>query len=190
MKLHSAAGLLDRLPGTGLESGGWPLRAQALRRATSGYDSVVVDSGGEAAVSGVVHTPSVAPEVDRAGRSPLHYAALEGRIAGVSAHLQDGADVNLADKAGFTPLHFAAQEQHIEAVRVLLGAGVDVHARNRFGNTPLLVALSNVRDRDGVVVCVLLDAGSDPGAENSYGVSPRGLAAMVANYDLMRFFRS
>lgn len=108
----------------------------------------------------------------------------------VSEHLQHGADVNLGDKAGFTPLHCAAQGQHADVARVLTEAGADVHARNRFGDTPLLIAIFSVRDTDGEVVRVLLGAGSDPDAENSFGVSPRGLASKVANYDLMRFFRS
>jgi uncharacterized protein len=53
----------------------------------------------------------------------------------------------------------------------------------------LSVALVNVRDGDGEVVRVLLDAGSDPHAQNSYGVSPRGLASKVTNYNLVRFFQ-
>jgi uncharacterized protein len=121
---------------------------------------------------------------------PLHYAALEGRASDVAACLEEDPDtVNLADSAGFTPLHFAAQGQHAEAARVLIGAGAQVSARNGFGATALWVALMNVRDGDGAVVRVLLDAGANPDAENNHGISARSLAAEVANYDLMRFFR-
>src|SRR5271169_2691510 len=99
------------------------------------------------------------PQLDRAGRSPLHYAALEGRAADVAAYLQEHADdVNLADKTGFTPLHFAGQGQHGDAARLLIEAGADLSARNRFGATALLVALSNARDSEGEVVRVLLEA--------------------------------
>jgi ankyrin repeat protein len=138
----------------------------------------------------LVHTTNVTPKVDRAGRSPLFYAALEGRAADVAAYLQEhGDEVNSADKDGFTPLHFAAQQQHADVAALLIEAGADLNARNKFGNTPLSGALFNVRDRDGEVIHVLLDAGADPDVENNYGVSPRGLATKVANYDLMRFFR-
>jgi ankyrin repeat protein len=133
----------------------------------------------------------VTPNVDRAGRSELHYAAFEGRAADVAAYLQEhGDEVNSADKSGFTALHFAAQEQHAAVAVVLIEAGADLNARNRFGNTPLSVALFAVRDRDGAVVRALLDAGADPDVENNYGVSARGLAETVANFDLMRFFRA
>jgi ankyrin repeat protein len=141
--------------------------------------------------AGMRHTPKVTPQVDRAGRSPLHYAALEGRAADVAAYLQEhGDDVNLADKAAFTPLHFAAQGRHAEVARLLIEAGADLSARNRFGNTALHVALVNARDSEGEVVRVLLEAGADPDAENNYGHSARGLARRVTNYDLMRFFQA
>jgi len=135
------------------------------------------------------HTPCMVLKADRAGRIPLHYAALEGRTADVVACLEEEPDtVNLADSAGFTPLHFAAGAQQAEAARVLIEAGAQVEARNKLGPTTLLVALMNVRDADGAAVRVLLDAGADPDIENNYGVSARSLAAKVANYDLMRFF--
>ncbi len=129
--------------------------------------------------------------VDQAGRSPLFYAALEGRAADVAAYLHGhGDEVNFADKEGFTPLHFAAQQQHADVAAQLIEAGADLNARNRFGNTPLWGALLNVCDGDGEVVHVLLSAGADPDTENNYGASPRSLASKVANYHLERLFRA
>ena len=131
------------------------------------------------------------PKFDRARRSALFYAAIEGRAGDVAAYLRDhGDEVNSADGEGFSPLHFAAQHQHADVAAVLIEAGADLNARNRFGNTPLWGALFNVRDGDGKVVRALLAAGADPDAENNYGASPRSLASKVANYDLMRFFRA
>jgi Ankyrin repeats (3 copies) len=87
---------------------------------------------------GLVNTAHVTPDVDRAGRSPLHYAALEGRVVDVAAYLHGhGGEVNLADEDGYTPLHFAAQQQHADVAAVLIEAGADLNARNRFGNTAL-----------------------------------------------------
>lgn len=127
--------------------------------------------------------------LDRAGRSPLHYAAAEGRATDVRDLLDGGAEVDLADTAGFTPLHLAAQQLHAKVARLLINAGASVHRRNRYGNTPLSTALFNVRDTEGAILYVLLESGSDPDAENESAVSRRALASRVANYDLMRFYR-
>lgn len=130
----------------------------------------------------------VESELDRAGRSELHYVALAGDVDRARALLKAGADVALPDRNGYTPLHFAAEGLHADMAGLLLDAGGDVDARDRFGKTPLSVAIFNVQDRDGEVVRVLLEAGADPDAENDHGVSPRTLATKVANYDLKRFF--
>lgn len=54
-------------------------------------------------------------EIDRDGRSPLHYAALEDDRVLVQELVAAGADVDLADLTGMTPLHFAAQEHALGA---------------------------------------------------------------------------
>lgn len=126
--------------------------------------------------------------MDQAGRTALHYAALDGDVDRVLELIAQGADVNTADQAGgHTALHSAAQGQHAETAQALLSAGAQVDARDRFGKTPLSVALFNVRNRDGEVIRVLLASGADPDLENNHGISPRRLAETVANYDLRRF---
>ncbi|WP_020145880.1 ankyrin repeat domain-containing protein [Terracoccus sp. 273MFTsu3.1] len=126
--------------------------------------------------------------VDRAGRSALHYAALEGDVKAADELIVKGLAPGLAEGAGFTPLHFAAQGQHALVARHLLAAGALVEPQNRFGGTPLWVALMNARDGDGEVVRVLLAAGADPDLENFSGISPRSLAETITNFHLMRFF--
>jgi ankyrin repeat protein len=126
--------------------------------------------------------------VDRAGRSLLHYAALEGDVKAADELIAKGLAPGLADSAGFTPLPFAAQGQHALVARHLLAAGASVDPQIRFGGTPLAVALMNGRDGDGEVVRVLLAAGADPDVENFSGISPRSLAETITNFDLMRFF--
>lgn len=126
--------------------------------------------------------------LDRLGRSEVHYAAAEGRLADVEQALDGGADTGQPDANGWTPLHFAAQGQHADVADALIRAGAAVDAPDAQGKTPLAVALFNVREGEGqVVVRVLLDAGADPGRKNLSDISPRDLAEKVANYDLMRF---
>ena len=125
-------------------------------------------------------------ELVREARNEAHYAALDGRVEDVRAALAAGADPSLADRSGFTPLHFAAQQGQPGAARLLVETGADIEARNKYGNTPLWVALMNVGNGDGEVVRVLLAAGASPDAVNASRVSPRDLAARVANFDVAR----
>src|SRR3954451_14443684 len=98
--------------------------------------------------------------VDSAGRTDLHYAALENDLAKARAALSEGSDPSVKDKLGFTPLHFAAQQQSTEVAELLLENGAEVDAANEYGNTPLFVAVFNSRD-DGSIVCMLRERGAD-----------------------------
>jgi ankyrin repeat protein len=88
---------------------------------------------------------------------------------------------------GSAPLHFAAQEDAAEACRALLEAGASVDAVNAFGNTPLFPAVFNCRGR-GDVIEILRAYGADPTHVNNAGQTPVGLARLIANYDVARFF--
>ena len=127
-----------------------------------------------------------AVDLDRAGRTPLHYAAAEGDIAFVRELLRDGADPAVPDKAGFTPLHFAAQGQHAEVVAILVQAGAPTEAQDQWGNTPLFRAVGTSRGK-GDTIRALLDAGADPDAANNTGLSPRAAAHKIANFAVAQF---
>ena len=75
--------------------------------------------------------------LDRAGRSPLHYAALQGDAGVVSRLISQGEDVGLPDRNGMTPLHFACQEGRLDIAKMLLAARAPVDARDSYGNPPL-----------------------------------------------------
>ncbi|MFD9445961.1 hypothetical protein ACFWBR_44150 [Streptomyces sp. NPDC060006] len=51
------------------------------------------------------------------------------------------------------------------------------------GNTALFNAVFNYH-RDPATLRVLLEAGADPEQQNAKGVSPRGLADLIGNYDV------
>jgi ankyrin repeat protein len=120
---------------------------------------------------------------DWMGRTSVHYGALHGDVAGLRAALADGAEPGLADKAGMTPLHFAAQSQAASAAEILLAAGAPVDVGDSNGNTALFNAVFNYRG-DPATLRVLLEAGADPEQQNAKGVSPRGLADLIGNYDV------
>jgi ankyrin repeat protein len=125
--------------------------------------------------------------VDEFGRTPLHYAAVEGDLASVRRLVRDGADVNAQDKQGWSPLHCAAQGKSAEVTSALLASGANLEARDAWGNTPLWRAVSASRG-NGDAIRVLRSAGADPYAKNDSDVSPVESARMVANYDLAQFF--
>ena len=124
--------------------------------------------------------------MDRADRLELHYCALEGDLDGLKRHLAADVDASAADKQGFTPLHFAAQQGQAGSVRLLLEAGASVDAQDAFGNTPLFRAVFNSRGQSETVE-ELLRAGANPDLPSHSGVTPRGLARSIANYDVAQF---
>lgn len=125
--------------------------------------------------------------LDPSGRTPLHYAALNDDNSQVVELLTLGESPDVADNNGFVPLHFAAQGYAVDATRLLLEACATVDAVNRFGNTPLFVAVYDSRGR-GEVIRMLLEHGADPDHANSSGQSPRGLAALISNYEVSQPF--
>jgi ankyrin repeat protein len=124
---------------------------------------------------------------DVEGRSPLHYAAMQDDVDRAKVLIEQGEDVNLGDRLGFTPLHFAAQEGAARVAEILLRKGAAVDATNAYGNTPLFVAVFNSRGR-GDLIELLRANGADPQHMNDAGQTPVGLARLMANYDVARFF--
>ena len=125
--------------------------------------------------------------MDPAGRSPLHYAALADDVSTVETLTSGGASPDAQDKQGFTPLHLAAQQYAVAAASALLSAGASVDEENSFGNTPLFVAVFN-SDGRGDVIELLRSRGADPLHANTSGQTPAGLARLISNYDVARYF--
>jgi ankyrin repeat protein len=125
--------------------------------------------------------------LDREGRQPLHYAALDDDAERVTQRVEVGDDLNLGDTGGFTPLHLAAQQMSVAAARELLDRGAQVDPINIYGNTPLFIAVFNSRGR-GEMIALLRERGADPYEENNSGQTPTDLARLIGNYDVAQFF--
>ena len=126
-------------------------------------------------------------QLDKFGRSSLHYAASDGDASEVARLIAAGEDVNLRDRGGWTPLHFAAQKSSAAAARVLIEAGATIDVRDTDGNTPLFRAVFS-SGGNGDVIGLLRSAGADPLLQNNHGVSPLSLAHLIANYNVAQFF--
>ncbi|WP_088286154.1 ankyrin repeat domain-containing protein [Kineosporia sp. A_224] len=126
-------------------------------------------------------------DVDRMGRTRLHYAAAEGTVEEVERCLAGGSDVAAADRQGYTALHFACQQSRDDVVAVLLAAGAPVEVVDAWGNTPLWRAVFSAQGSP-VIVRRLVAVGADPDRENLSGVSPRALAERMGMSDPSDYF--
>jgi ankyrin repeat protein len=84
---------------------------------------------------------------DDFGRTPLHWAALNGHKSMAELLLSKGADPNAAINAGAragtpgqTPLHFAAQNGYRNVCEALLAGKADLNAKDSYEQTPLHLA--------------------------------------------------
>lgn len=84
--------------------------------------------------------------VDRAHRTPLHFAVMTSTSSAefVELLLKNGANVNASDKVGFTPLHIAALNEQSQCVDTLIWAGADVSATTSTGLSALNVILRKI----------------------------------------------
>eukprot|EP00049_Salpingoeca_infusionum_P007024 m.114565 g.114565 ORF g.114565 m.114565 type:complete len:201 (+) comp13543_c0_seq4:322-924(+) len=68
--------------------------------------------------------------VDPAGRSALHYAALQSDLEACTWLVRFGSFINAQDSKGFTPLHFCSA---VSVARYLLSQGANPSIRSRGG---------------------------------------------------------
>jgi len=111
-------------------------------------------------------TKSDVRQRDRAGRTPLHYAAGDGRLDDVKALIAAGAEIDARkDLYKSTPLMAAAQrDDNIDVITALVEAGADVNLTNSKGDTPLFIATMSY-GTSGIgagILRYLLDHGADP----------------------------
>jgi len=75
------------------------------------------------------------------GRTPIHYAALNGDLEVVKLLLKYNANVNPDDNGGYSPLYYAATYGHLEVVKHIVNQGANVNQINNRGNSPMHDAL-------------------------------------------------
>ncbi len=120
----------------------------------------------------------------RDGGTPLHDAAVQGRVSVAKILLSAGADVNARDADGLTPLHTAAAWGHVELARMLLAAGADANAGDNQHQTPLHIVASRSVPPLAVyadVARVLLAAGARPNLRAADGSTPLRRAELAAS---------
>ncbi|KAK4887174.1 hypothetical protein RN001_003445 [Aquatica leii] len=133
---------------------------------------------------------------DELGRTPLHYAAMNGNTELVELLLNSGADTECKflyhqstfrspkedynkwnklytmfpppDGWGRTPLHPAVKEGHVEVVRLLIKRNANVNAQDEAGVTPLLLAGGSKNNSTFEdIVELLVNGGADVNLRNN-----------------------
>ncbi|KNC50858.1 uncharacterized protein AMSG_06763 [Thecamonas trahens ATCC 50062] len=118
---------------------------------------------------------------DVRGNTPLHWAAIEGRVDIMASLLDMGALLNVPNRASaFAPLHLAASKGHMAAVDMLIAAGARALVVDKDGQTPLFWA---ARHGHADIVRMLIDAGRGAGGAGEsmpdvYGVYPLHAATL------------
>ena len=115
---------------------------------------------------------------DNGGFTPLHLAAIEGRLDMVRLLIASGADINAKDYWGNTALHHTASaSQHffdrfydnLGVAKFIIVNGADINARDKNGFTPLhKAALYGIRG----IAEVLITNGADVNASDNNGFTP------------------
>ncbi|UQC81819.1 uncharacterized protein CLUP02_07305 [Colletotrichum lupini] len=91
-------------------------------------------------------------------RTPLSWAAQNGRHGIVTLLLEASHDANEHDYAGFTPLHRAAEQGHEAVVKILIENGANVDTPDKHMRTPLFLAVINGQE---AMVKVLVENHAD-----------------------------
>jgi ankyrin repeat protein len=86
-------------------------------------------------------------QVNARGRTALHLACSEGKIASVTLLLDLGAVINKPDTVGRTPLMYASLWGFRDIVKLLLERGADVHMKDVSGATAMSVAKNDLTRR-------------------------------------------
>jgi hypothetical protein len=113
-------------------------------------------------------------EADNGGRTPLSYAAADGRADIVAWLLAAGAAADRRDVQQRTPLFHAALGDHPEVIALLVARGADVNSRDQWQDTPLIVACAK---GNAAAAAYLLQHGADPALKDQEGRAARERAA-------------
>ncbi len=121
-------------------------------------------------------------KVDRNGRTPMHYAALDGNLEVVKLFLKYNAKVNPNDNDGYTPLHYAAINGHLEVVQHIVKHSANVNQINNRVNSPVYYALLKGHIR---VVLYLVEQGVDVNLADKWGNTPLHYAALYGHIGVL-----
>ncbi|POR36793.1 Pfs, ankyrin repeats & 6-phosphofructo-2-kinase [Tolypocladium paradoxum] len=119
--------------------------------------------------------------IDKAGRTPLHWAAQSGQSTTCSMLLDSqSVDHSAEDHDRQTPFWYALSNGQLQIMDQLLDVGVDIDGRNKHGQTPLFWMAKEGKAAD-TIIPKLLEHGSVINQADADGRTPLYWAAMEGN---------
>jgi len=91
--------------------------------------------------------PLTVQTTDSFGGTPLHVAAIWGRIDIADALLRGGAEIDRRGEHGFTPLHEAISQGHEGMVSFLLSRGADPSLSTELGSSSQLASYNDATEK-------------------------------------------
>jgi hypothetical protein len=158
-------------------------------RSNAAYDAALAEAvlkGDAAKVAAMLSAGADANAADKAGWTPLHWAAVLGHKDVAALLLANGAAVDARKTTGETPLHLAAGENRTDVAELLLARGADVNASTIGGWTPLHDAAYS---GNTAMAVLLLAKGARVNTTDPGGTTPLHLAAShghTETYELLR----
>lgn len=135
----------------------WLDNGATLEKGNAVLVAAVRGRGDDDFVRSLANREAPIDDPDPSGRTPLSWAASEGRLALVRFLLARRADRDAVDQLGRAPVHYAVFSGDVQVVRELVAAGAPVDAQDSLGSTPLMYACAkDLRD----VVALLDGAGA------------------------------
>eukprot|EP00435_Cladocopium_sp_Y103_P068309 s32_g31.t1 len=141
--------------------------------------------GDELALEWLLKCPRDPNTIDKRGFTPLHHAAMSGRLEPARLLLEAGAEREARNLAmhGMVPLHFAALRGHLDVVRVLVEAGAEKDQPATHGGlTPIELAASQGHLD---VVRFLVEVGAKIEPETRLGLAPLHIATQKEHLDIV-----
>ncbi|TQN70164.1 Serine/threonine-protein phosphatase 6 regulatory ankyrin repeat subunit B, partial [Colletotrichum shisoi] len=118
---------------------------------------------------------SLLNQQDALGRTPLAWAAAQGKPGKARQLLEAGAASDIVDKHGKTALHWACAAKAKEVVEILLYHGAPVEARDVIGRTPIWTAAHAPDSQE--ILALLVERGDEiDSRDDIYARTPLHLA--------------
>jgi len=128
-------------------------------------------------------SPELANARDEDGGTPLHTAAMMGRMNAVLYLLERGAEADARNKLNQSPLLFAAYRGDAAIVDTLIGRGAPSDSPDTVGNAPIHYA---ARQGHMAVVELVLSKGASFDRRGYQGKTPLYLAAMNGRTEIVK----